>query len=52
MSYVEKNLMPGEQIVHRANLHWLVFVLPILLFIAAIGFSLSAATLQNFSHSF
>ena len=36
MSYVEKNLMPGEQIVHRANLHWLVFVLPILLFIAAI----------------
>ena len=28
--------MPGEQIVHRANLHWLVFLLPILLFIAAI----------------
>ena len=36
MSYVEKNLMPGEQIDYRANLHWLVFVLPILLFIAAI----------------
>ena len=28
--------MPGEQIVHRANLHWLVFLLPILLFIPAI----------------
>ena len=36
MSYVEKHLMPGEQIEYRANLHWLVFVLPILLFIAAI----------------
>jgi len=36
MSYVDKNLMPGEQIVHRAKLHWLVFLLPILLFIAAI----------------
>ena len=36
MSYVEKNLMPGEQIEYRANLHWLVFILPTLLFIAAI----------------
>src|SRR5438876_6202346 len=36
MSYVEKHLMPGEQIEYRAKLHWLVFVLPILLFIAAI----------------
>ena len=36
MSYVEKHLMPGEQIEYRANLHWLVFILPTLLFIAAI----------------
>ena len=36
MSYVEKHLMPGEQIEYRANLHWLVFLLPILLFIVAI----------------
>ena len=36
MSYVEKHLMPGEQIEYRAKLHWLVFVLAILLFIAAI----------------
>ena len=36
MSYIEKNLMPGEQIEYRAYLHWLVFLLPILLFIAAI----------------
>ena len=44
MSYVEKNLMPGEQIVHRANLHWLVFLLPILPIIAAIWlFSIGGA---------
>ena len=36
MSYVEKHLMPGEQIEYRANLHWLVFLLPILLFIPGI----------------
>ena len=28
--------MPGEQIEYRANLHWLVFLLPILLFIPAV----------------
>ena len=28
--------MPGEQIEYRANLHWLVFLLPILLFIPGI----------------
>jgi len=36
MSYVEKHLMPGEQIEYRANLHWLVFILPTLLLIAGI----------------
>ena len=36
MSYVEKHLMPGEQIEYRTTLYWLVFVVPILLLIAAI----------------
>ncbi len=26
MTYVEKNLLAGEQIVYRAELHWVVFV--------------------------
>ena len=26
MSYVEKNLMAGEQVVYRAELHWIVFL--------------------------
>ena len=52
MSYVEKHLMPGEQIEYRANLHWLVFLLPILLFIPAvwlfsIGGNIAKAALQN-----
>lgn len=26
MGYVEKSLMPGEQVAYRASLHWIVFV--------------------------
>jgi uncharacterized membrane protein YdbT with pleckstrin-like domain len=36
MSYVEKHLMPGENIVYRAYLHWAAFLGPILWFSAAL----------------
>ena len=37
MSYVDDNLMSGEQVVHRARVHWGIFVGPgILLFIGLI----------------
>ena len=37
MSYVDNNLMTGEQVLHRAKLHWGIFVFPaILLFIGLI----------------
>ena len=37
MSYVDDNLAAGEQVLHRANLHWGIFVGPgILLFIGVI----------------
>ena len=37
MSYVDDNLMSGEQVVHRARLHWGIFVVPaIVLFIGLI----------------
>ncbi len=26
MGYVDDNLMPGEQVTHRARLHWTIFV--------------------------
>lgn len=28
MSYIDDNLMPGEQVIHRAQLHWAIFVFP------------------------
>lgn len=35
MSYVENNLMPGEKIIYKANIHWFVFLPGIIFFIAA-----------------
>ncbi len=42
MSYVEKNLISGENVVHRARLHWVVLVKPILAAsaVAALGLAL------------
>lgn len=31
MSYVEQNLTPGEQILHKTGLHWIVLFGPVLL---------------------
>jgi membrane protein YdbS with pleckstrin-like domain len=30
MSYVEEHLLPGEEVIYRASLHWTVLVTPIL----------------------
>lgn len=38
MGYVEENLIPGEQILHRANLHWGIFITPVI--ITGLGFLL------------
>ena len=38
MSYIEKNLMNGENILYRGKLHWVVFLWPIIWFIVAIMF--------------
>jgi uncharacterized membrane protein YdbT with pleckstrin-like domain len=38
MSFIEKNLMNGEKIIHRARLHWIVFLLPGILFVMAMPF--------------
>ena len=37
MSYIEKNLMEGEQIVYEASQHWIIYWLPALLVVVAIG---------------
>ena len=36
MSYVEENLMKDEQVVYQTNLHWFVYLLPIVLMLVAL----------------
>lgn len=36
MSYIDDNLMNGEQVVYRARLHWIVFAWPFIWLIIAI----------------
>ena len=36
MSYVENNLLPNEQITYRAKLHWIIYGLPVTVFVIAI----------------
>lgn len=37
MSYIEKNLMEGEQIVYEARQHWIIYWLPALLVVLGIA---------------
>ena len=37
MSYVEKNLLPGETILCRGRLHWILFFKPLLLMAAGLA---------------
>jgi len=45
MGYVSGNLMPGEQIVYQANIHWFIFVPGAALFV--LGLALCALTLPH-----
>jgi uncharacterized membrane protein YdbT with pleckstrin-like domain len=38
MSYIEQNLMTGENILYRGRLHWVVFLWPAIWFVIAIIF--------------
>jgi uncharacterized membrane protein YdbT with pleckstrin-like domain len=37
MGYIEANLLPGETVVQRARLHWIVFLKAIAVFIVGLG---------------
>lgn len=37
MGYVERNLEPGEEVVYRATLHWMLFLKPVAWWAAAIA---------------
>jgi len=45
MSYAEKNLIPGETLLYLTGLHWIVFVVPIVVgaFLGLIGLPLLAS---------
>lgn len=48
MRYVENNLIPGEQVVYRAELHWIIFIWPAIFSLVLIGIPwLIAAILQK-----
>lgn len=48
MSYVDSNLMPGERVMHRAHLHWSIYIPGAILSLAVIGIvMLLAAFIQR-----
>jgi len=38
MSYIENNLLNGENVLYRGKLHWIVFIWPIIWFIVSLVF--------------
>jgi uncharacterized membrane protein YdbT with pleckstrin-like domain len=40
MGYVEKNLLPNEQVTYRARLHWIIYLVPVIVILAAIAVAL------------
>jgi uncharacterized membrane protein YdbT with pleckstrin-like domain len=40
LGFIEKNLLPNEQITYRANLHWIIYLVPMVVILAAIAVAL------------
>ena len=40
MGFVERNLLPDEQVTYRARLHWIIYLGPALVVLAAIAIAL------------
>ena len=36
MGYVDKNLLPNEQVTYRARLHWIIYAVPAIVWLIAI----------------
>jgi uncharacterized membrane protein YdbT with pleckstrin-like domain len=43
MSYINQNLLPGEEVKYRATLHWIIYVGPVVLGLLGFIFLLSSA---------
>ncbi len=37
MGYVESNLLPSEQVTYRAKLHWIIYGLPVIVWLIAVA---------------
>ncbi|MDR3057557.1 MAG: PH domain-containing protein [Prevotella sp.] len=48
MSYFQNNLSQGESVVYRANIHWFIFIRPVLLLL--IGYICYSALPTGFIH--
>lgn len=48
MSYLENNLTQGENVVYQANIHWFLFVRPVLLLV--LGYLFYSAISSGFIH--
>lgn len=48
MGYIDHNLLPGEQVLFRAHLHWKVFLVPLLLFLLGLAIVVAVAILRGF----
>jgi uncharacterized membrane protein YdbT with pleckstrin-like domain len=40
LGFIEKNLLPNEQITYRANLHWIIYLVPMVVILAAVAVAL------------
>ena len=47
MGYAEKVLQPGETIVYRARLHWIIYFVGMVLIVVAIALALGAVALKQ-----
>jgi hypothetical protein len=47
MGYAERVLQPGETIAYRAQLHWIIYFIGLVLIVAAIGFAAGAMVLKT-----
>jgi uncharacterized membrane protein YdbT with pleckstrin-like domain len=45
MSFVERNLLPNEQVTYRARLHWIIYLVPAIVILAAIAIALGGQSI-------
>ena len=41
MGFVERNLLPNEQVTYRATLHWIIYLVPVSVLLAALALALA-----------